>query len=222
MAFITRTDAGRQLATVLRSHVDHNTIVIGVTRGGVAVAAEVARELVVPLEACVVRRLQASDGRWFGCVAERDGLFIDEARVEQMRMPREELARIVAREAETVARLSALYRDSPALLVSGRDLIVVDDGLSASATVFAVAQSLRKRGARSIALAVPIADRRVLDEVAPAFDRTVALEIANPLVSIGAHYSEFLSVSEAEVIELIADARRGGSVMHRAVSRRAY
>lgn len=221
MSFLNRTDAGRQLAIALAHRTSHESIIIGVTRGGVPVAAEVAREIGATLEICVVRKLMV-DGHVVGSVAEAGGLYIDWARVEAFGIAAEAIEAAVQRETTQVVRLGALYRDRPALLVGGYDVLLVDDGLTNPATLQAAIHSLRRRDARTIEVAVPIADACALDTLRPMCDGIIALEIENPLSSIGAHYSDASAVSEAEVVDLLADSRRGTSGLRRAVSRRAY
>jgi putative phosphoribosyl transferase len=222
MTFLNRTDAGRQLADALRFRCGRDTIVVGVTRGGVPVAAELAREVAAPLEICVVRKLYTPAGEAFGCVAEAGGLYLDWERIDKARLTLEEIEDAVERESANVIRLSALYRDRPGLLVGGRDVIVVDDGLVIGAEVKAAAHSLRRRGVRTLELAVPVADSSALEDVALLFDHSLALDTEEPLASVGARYSDFRRVSEAEVVDLLEGSRRGSSAAVRALARRAY
>jgi len=210
MKFLDRADAGRQLAHALRARDTRNTIVMGLTRGGVAVAAELAHELAAPLEICVARKLLTRDGVAFGCVAEAGGLYLDLARVAALGLHSQDVNEVVQREAANVVALSALYRDRPALLVGGRDVILVDDGLTSIAAVRAAAHSLRRRHARTIVLAVPVANAHSVDELRPEVDRVVCLDSDELLATVGARYCEFSAVSEAEVVDLLVASRRGG------------
>ncbi|HEU4729464.1 MAG TPA: phosphoribosyltransferase family protein, partial [Kofleriaceae bacterium] len=149
MRFANRIDAGRQLADTLRAHSLVSPVVVGMSRGGVPVAAEVARELGMPLEICVVRKLQAPglSPVTIGAIAEGGARYIDEALLAGLRVSQQELERATLREQAEVTRLSQLLRDRPAIELAGRDAILVDDGLLTGGTVRAAVRSLGMRGA---------------------------------------------------------------------------
>jgi len=206
MTFINRTDAGRQLAQALRAYRRVDPVVIGMTRGGVPVAAQVARELGAQLDICVVRKLvsTADPPVTIGAVAEGGATYVDTTRTRALSSL--ELERIVARETSEVVRLGALLRDRPPVPLRGRDVIVVDDGVVTVGTIRAAARALRDQGPRFLELAVPIANTNVLDDLRADFDRVTCLIDDPLLVAIGARYVEFSPVSEAEVAGLIARA----------------
>ncbi|MGE5184548.1 MAG: phosphoribosyltransferase [Acidobacteriota bacterium] len=212
MTFMNRADAGRQLATSLRSLHLVRPLVVGITRGGVPVAAEVARLLGIPLDICVVSKLVA-DGATpitIGAVAEGDVGYIDDAIVAQESIARERVEQLAVRELAEVARQAKLLRDRPPAEVRGRDVILVDDGLLSGGTVHAAVWSLRKRGATRITLAVPVANSAALAAVRADLDRVVCLESDPELFAIGARFREVWPVSEAEIIDLLAGVPGGG------------
>ncbi len=210
MTFFHRTDAGRQLAASLRGTSRVDPVVVGITRGGVPVAAEVARILGAPLEICVVRKLVAPGPPpvTIGAVAEGDIRCLDEAAICKLGVSAAAVDEIAAREIAQVERLAKLFRDHPPLDVRARDVILVDDGLLTGATMRAAAWSLRAREPRRITLAVPVANSEALDSVRPDVDYAVCLEIDRLLVAIGTRYADFWPVSEAEVVDLLAASRR--------------
>lgn len=210
MRFINRTDAGRQLADTYRGHSLVAPVVVGLSRGGVPVAAEMARELALPLEICVVRKLVAryEPPVAIGAVAEGGGRYLDEGRIRELGLGDRELAAIVAREQTEIARLSQLLRDRPPLDLRGCDVILVDDGAITGATILAAVVSLRARGVRRIELAIPVASSEALDAVRPWFDRVIFLTAEPMLVAVGARYDDFWPVSDAQVANLLAASRR--------------
>lgn len=210
MSFFNRSDAGRQLAGALHGHVLVDPIVIGISRGGVPVAAEVARVLGLSLEICIVRRLVAPGDPpiTIGAVAEGGAHYTDEARIRELGLSRAEVDAIAARQDAEVTRLGELLRDEPPLELRGRDTFLVDDGAITGGTIRASVRSLRMRGARRIELAVPVGNSQVIGALRSEVDGLVCL-VADPmLVAIGARYDDFGPVSEAEVVATLADARR--------------
>ena len=211
MKFLDRTDAGRQLGIVLRSHGLVDPVVVGLVRGGVPVAAEVARTLDAPLEICIVRKLIApgEPQLTIGAVAEGSAIYVDEARTQDLGLTVEDLEHAIARERSEVARLAELLRSRPPLDLLGRDVILVDDGAVTGGTIRAAARAMHGRGARSLELAVPVGASEVIEALRPEFDRILCLIADRMLVAIGARYSTFPPVSETEVIALLAASRRG-------------
>ena len=206
--FLNRTDAGRQLAQALHGHPRVSPVVIGVVRGGVPVAAEIARELALPLDLCVVRRLLAPTDPPvpFGAVAESDAIYLDETR--EHRLSARDIVTEIARERAEVARLCELLRDRPALDLTGRDVIVVDDAATSIDMLRAAARSMRKRGARSLELAIPVASSQVLADLHTDYERITCLVEDYLLVAIGARSSDFYPVSEAEVVQAVREIAR--------------
>lgn len=208
MTFFDRTDAGRQLGAVLRAHPPMDPIVIGLYRGGVPVAAEVAKLLAAPLDMLVVRKLVAgTPPQTFGAVAD-GAMFLDPQKVGRLALSSKEMAPIVQRESAQVRRLGELLRDAPELDIRGRDAIVVDDALVSGTTIRAAALALRARHPRTLTLALPVADMDALESVRGDFDRTVCLYEEPVMVAAGSRYRSFWPVSEAEVANLISGAHR--------------
>ncbi len=205
MMFRNRADAGHQLASVLRSHARDVPVIVGVVRGGVPVAAEIARALSSPLEICVVRSLIArTEPRVsIGAVAERGAMYLDPARAARLSIGDDEVERLVAEQASEVDRLAAVLRDGFPLDLRDRDVILVDDGIVTGSTIRAAIRSLR-RVARSVDLAVPVGATAVIERIRPFVDHLHCLVSAPGLTAVGARYDSFESVSEAEVASLLA------------------
>lgn len=211
MTFLNRADAGRQLTNALGARKGMDTIVIGVIRGGVPVAAEVARGLDAPLDICVVRKLVVSrEGpTTIGAIAEGGATYFDPPRLARHDASASELAAALARESAEVIRLAHLLRERPPLDVRGRDVILVDDGVISGMTIRAAAFALTARGAHSIELAVPVAAREVIDVLRSDFDRITVLDSAPDLVAVGARYREFWPVADAEIVDVLEAAPLG-------------
>jgi putative phosphoribosyl transferase len=220
MKFANRLDAGRQLGAALLGHPPADPVVVGILRGGVPVADEVAHVLHAPLEICVVRKLFSPGSPSFaiGAIAERDAVYLDEAEIAKLSLSPNDVRQAIALEALEVTRLGQLLRDEPPLSLHRRDAIVVDDGVTTIDTLRAAARSIRGQQPASITLAVPLGNRELLEQLRPYFDRVLCLSAEDMLVAVGSRYRDFWPVSEHEVIALLAAARRDAKVPRRRAS----
>jgi putative phosphoribosyl transferase len=212
MTFQDRYDAGRRLAQALEQYRDEDPVILGLPRGGVVVAYEIARSLAAPLDVLVVRKLGAPGAQEFAIGAIAPGAtLLSRNLVAGLRVPREYLARIIAREADELARRELVYRGTRGPLeVEGRTVILVDDGLATGATAQAAVESLRRRGPKKIVFAAPVCSAdgaKALEEVA---DAVVCLECPADFGAVGYWYRDFSPTTDAEVIEclLATEARR--------------
>jgi putative phosphoribosyl transferase len=204
--FIDRHDAGKRLAERLAGLRADDPLVLGLPRGGVPVAAEVARTLHAPLDVLVVRKLgcpwQPELG--VGAVGEEATLVVNAPLVERLDISEEQLNEIAAREsAEVVRRVHRFRGDRPPVSVLGRTVILVDDGLATGSTVRAGIEVLRVRGARRVVVAVPVAPRETLQEIQALADQVVALEVPATFFAIGEFYVDFTQTSDEEVMDLV-------------------
>jgi putative phosphoribosyl transferase len=210
MTFANRLDAGRQLGAALLAQPLADPIVMGMSRGGVPVAAEVAQVLRAPLEICVVRKLFSPGSPAFaiGAIAEQGAVYLDEPEIVKLRLSATDVKRAIALEALEVTRLGELLRDVPPLSVSSRDAILVDDAVTAIDTLCAAARALRAQKPTTLTLAVPLGNAELLDRLRPEFDRVVCLLVEESLVAAGTRYRDFWPVSENQVVAALAEARR--------------
>lgn len=201
--FADRADAGRELARALRAWRGTEALVLGIPRGGVVVAAEVARILGLRLGTAVVRKLGAPSHEEFavGAIAE-DVRVVNDAAVRGGFVTAEQLAFVEDLERVELKRRTTLFGASVAE-VTGRTAIVVDDGVATGATATAACLSLRAHGAERIVLAVPVApidwrpDREAVDDyVCPHRERD--------FWAVGQYYDDFTQTSDAEVVELLS------------------
>jgi putative phosphoribosyl transferase len=207
--FRNRQDAGRRLAALLTRYRDEHPVVVGIPRGGVPVAAEVARSLGAPLDVIVARKLGAPMNPEYGigAIAEGGARVISEQALQRLRISPRELATLLASAEGELARLVAHLRDGrPALPVRGRIVILVDDGLATGRTARAAAVSLRRRGAARVILAVPVAAASSAAELRSCVDEVVCEQMPEDLWAIGFWYEDFGPTSEDEVSALLGEA----------------
>ena len=202
-----RSDAGRALAQQLSgwSH-RPEALVVGLPRGGIVVAAEVARRLSLPLASWAVRKLahpQAPELA-LGAIAPGGVEIWDEASARAYRLDAPLRQRIVAEQRRELERRQRLYGDPAAAALRHRPLLVVDDGVATGLTVRAALQSLRLNEPSRLVLAVPVIDRRVADVLRPQLDQLVALAEVDDLWAVGVWYQRFEPVSDTEVLQLMA------------------
>lgn len=206
--FRDRKDAGEQLASELVSRgYGAGSVVLGIPRGGVEVASVVARVLGAPLDIVVVRKIGAPGNPEFAAGAvDPDGHVIanPEAWASESYLEQEG-----ATEHREALRRIAEYRGGrPELELAGRDAIVVDDGIATGLTALAALRWLRGRGAKHVVLAVPVIAPSAVRTLTPEADELVALEVPPGFYAVGAHYTRFNQLTDAEVKALLA----GGQV----------
>lgn len=207
MLFVDRHDAGRRLAERLMGWKAEDPVVVGLPRGGIPVAAEVARALGAPLDVLVVRKLgcpwQPELG--LGAIGEGGIRVVNEELVAALRIPPQVLEEVARREGGELARRVARYRGGrPPVPVDDRTVILVDDGIATGFTARAGAQVLRRRGARRVILAAPVAPPEAVDELREAADEVVVLETPTGFGAIGAWYLDFTQTTDDEVAQLLA------------------
>ncbi|MGZ8733866.1 MAG: phosphoribosyltransferase family protein [Acidimicrobiia bacterium] len=209
-AFRDRHDAGRQLAFHLEQLREEHPVVVGLPRGGVPVAYEVANALGAPLDVIVVRKLgvpfQPELG--MGALGEDGVRVLNERVMRAAGVTDEELASVEAREAAEVTRRARSFRgDRPMIELAGRTVIIVDDGLATGGTARAAIQVARAHGARRVVLAVPVAPQEAAHDMADEADRVVVMLQPRRFSAVGQFYADFTQTSDEEVIALLAAAR---------------
>lgn len=213
--FRDRQDAGRRLAAQVRDAfrsagiAGDQCVVLGLARGGVPVAAEVARELGAPLSVLVVRKVGAPGAPEFavGAVAEDGTVKVDDQVVEALGMTRAALAASVEGARRECARRVLAYRGgAPLPSLADRTVLLVDDGIATGFTMRAAVDAVRRAGARGIVVAVPTGSRQGIDGLRPGADAVIACEQPASFGSVGQQYGEFGQVGDAEVAALLATA----------------
>lgn len=210
--FRDRADAGKQLAERLSKLDLDDPVVLGMARGGVSVGAEIARSLGAPLDVIVVRKLghPSQPELGLGAIAEGDVRVMNTDLLNQLGLSQGSLDEVARREESELQRRLAAYRgDRPAVEVSGRTVIVADDGLATGFTALAAVRSLRKRGARRVVLAVPVAPPGAASMLESEADLVVCLVVTERFFGLSEWYLDFRQVSDEEVVRLLATFRPG-------------
>jgi putative phosphoribosyl transferase len=209
MTFASRQDAGYQLGRHLREGALQVDVVMGLPRGGVIVAAEVARVLHRPLDVLVVRKIGHPLHREFavGALAEADVVVLDPAMNRKDPRIQNDLERIIAEEARRLHEYEIRFHHGRRLQLADRDVLLVDDGLATGATTEAAVLSARKQNARSVVVAAPVASINACERLEHVADQVIALDVDPEFDAVGRYYEEFSQTSDEEVIELLEGER---------------
>ncbi|HYP54441.1 MAG TPA: phosphoribosyltransferase [Pyrinomonadaceae bacterium] len=207
MIFRDRTDAGRALARRLTAYAGRaDVLVLALPRGGVPVAFEVADALGAPLDIFLVRKLgvPGQEELAMGAIASGGVRVVNEQVVEYMRITDDVLNEAAAREQKELERRERLYRGArPAPDVTGRVVILVDDGLATGSTMRAAALALRQQRPARVVVAVPVASAQTCREFRREVDEIVCAETPEPFNGVGRWYEDFSQTSDEEVRELL-------------------
>ncbi|MDF6062549.1 phosphoribosyltransferase family protein [Streptomyces sp. NPDC053741] len=209
MQFTDRTDAGRRLSVALRHLGRRDPVVLGLPRGGVPVAYEVAQALGAPLDVIVVRKLGVPyhPELGFGAIGEGGVRVISEEIVRRTGVGEKDLVAVERAEAAELVRRAHAYREGrPRLPLEGRAVVVVDDGVATGATARAACQVVRAQGAAYVVLAVPVAPPDAAARLREDADEVVCLSAPVLFSAVGEWYRDFSQTSDEEVVALLARA----------------
>jgi len=209
MIFADRVDAGRRLAARLQHLRGERVVVLGLPRGGVPVAFEVARALGAPLDVIVVRKLgvpfQPELG--MGAIGEDGARIINREVVRLAGVSADELAAVEARERAELERRAWRYReDRPRQPLAGRIAVIVDDGIATGSTARAACQIARAQGAARVVLAVPVAPPGWVARMGGDADELACVQVPEPFFSIGQFYADFCQATDDEVVACLERA----------------
>ena len=208
--FRDRVDAGRQLAQQLSALKNDDVVVLGLPRGGLPVAYEVAEALDAPLDVIVVRKLGVpfQPELAMGAIGEDDTRVLDTDVLTRARITDDELLAVEQAERAQLAERVARYRKGrPRADIAGRTVVVVDDGMATGSTARAACEVARNLGATRVVLAVPVASADVAREF-PAADQVVCVSCEQHLRAVGLHYRDFRPTTDDEVMSLMQAAGR--------------
>ncbi len=210
--FRDRTDAGRRLAAALSEYARRpDVIVLGLPRGGVPVAYEVARELGAPMDVFLVRKLgtPGHEELALGAIASGGVRVLNRRVIDMLAIPERTVAAVAAQEQQELERREREYRDGrPVPDLVGRTAILVDDGLATGSTMRAAAAAVRAQGPARTVVAVPVAAPETCEALRGEVDEVICAATPEPFRAVGFWYEQFEQTSDAEVRELLERARR--------------
>ncbi len=209
--FRDRADAGRELARRLAPAYAGraDVAVLGLARGGVPVAAEVAAQLGAPLDVFVVRKLgvEGHDELAMGAIASGGVRVLNDSVIAGLHIGAAEIERVAAREEQELRRRTQRYRgDRPAPDLGGKVVIIVDDGLATGSTMRAAVAALRRLGPRRVVVAVPVGSAATCHELAAEADEVVCVRTPRTFTAVGQWYRDFAPTTDDQVADAVRSA----------------
>lgn len=211
LPFTDRAEAGCRLVSKLEAYAGRpDLVVLGLPRGGIPVAFEIAQRLGAPLDVVVVRKLGV---RWqpelaMGAVASGGIRILDQALIRSLNLSNYFVYGTIAKEEKEIQRREALFRDGrPAPQLAGRTVILVDDGAATGATMLAAAEAVRGQYPKRIVIAIPVASRDAYAKFEAEVGKCICLAIPHPFFAVSHWYKSFPQVSDDEVQQLLSRSR---------------
>lgn len=220
LPFADRREAGRKLAARLIDKAKDDPVVVALPRGGVPVAYEVAKALNSPLDLLMVRKIGAEGWKEFGLGAVIDGdhphLVLNEDVVRQIDPNPDYIRAEMKRQLKEIERRRQIYcGDRKPISLTGRTVIVVDDGIATGGTVRAALEGVRRNDPEKVILAVPVAPPATLEELASLCNEIICLASPVNFGAVGAFYSNFDQTGDDEIIQLLAELEQRPDVGQR-------
>ena len=205
MIFASRKEAGEKLGQELQTRKFQADAILGLPRGGVVVAAEIARILKRPLDVLVVRKIGHPDFREFavGALAEAETVVLDKIALERTRVRPDELDEIIAEETIRLKDYVRKFEHGKRSSLEGKSILLVDDGLATGATTEAAVRSARTQGGTRITVAVPVSSTNGYSRLSSVSDEVIALWIDPNFQAVGQYYSRFSQTTDEEVLRLL-------------------
>lgn len=221
MRFVNRKDAGQYLADRLQSlSAQRNMIVLGIPRGGVPIAFEIAMRIHAPLDVFLSRKLgvPSNPELAFGAVAAEGGRYLDQEVMQAASISPRQIEQITQKVRATLELRTRLYRgDRPPIEVTGKTVILVDDGVATGASVVAAIEALRQMKPAFLILAVPVLPLETRAWMQSKVDRLVYVVAAESFTAVGQFYDDFSQVSDDEVTTLLRQAQSNSAIRQRDV-----
>jgi len=209
-AFKDRESAGEMLSRVLMRYQGGHAAVVAVPRGGVPVGFSIARNLQIPLDVVIPRKLPIPEEpeAGFGAVTGDGSVVLNDKLVAQLNLPAKTIDAIIKEVQREVRRREAVYRQAgPRINLGGRTVIVVDDGLASGYTMLAAIKSVKKDGPRKVVAAVPCSPVRSIDLVTPQVDEIYCLIRSDePIFAVASYYEDFADLSDGQVLDYLRKA----------------
>jgi putative phosphoribosyl transferase len=212
VTFKDRVEAGKRLAEALKSFRGKDVVVLGIPRGGVVVANEVAKVLGAPLDIVVTRKIEAPGEPEFalGAVTQEGDVVIDRQTAESLGATPQYLNDQIRRKREEVNdRMRRLRGDAPYPELEGKVVLIIDDGIATGKSITAAVISVKKRKPKEVVVAVPVAPREAIETLSAEGTRVVCLQTPGSFFAIGEFYRDFDQVDDAEVIRIMTESSTG-------------
>jgi putative phosphoribosyl transferase len=209
MDFASRQDAGRKLGEYLGQQSVHADLVLGLPRGGVIVAAEVAKALHRPLDVLVVRKIGHPLYREFavGALAEPDVVLLHDQAIEQHQVRPAELNAIIAEEQQRLREYRQRFAGGQPPDLAAKSVLLVDDGLATGSTMQAAVRSARQRRASHVLVAVPVTSEHASEILSQEADQVYALLVDPDFQAVGRYYALFEQTTDLEVMQALQESR---------------
>lgn len=210
MIFKNRVDAGRQLAKLLIPLKDEKPVVLGLPRGGVPVAFEVAKVLNAPLDVLIIRKLGVP---WqpelaFGAIGEGGERYLNPDVLENIHITKEEIEEVESKEfVEIKKRQLHFHGNRKPIDISHKLVIIVDDGIATGATVQVACQVAKTRGAKEVVIATPVASSEAVIRLNLIADKCLVLDIPESFNAVGEWYEDFSQTTDDEVVRILQESR---------------
>lgn len=210
---MNRVTAGQALAEALAERNFDHPLVLALPRGGVPVAAEVARKLGAPLDLVMVRKIGVPNQPELAAAAVVNGahpeIVVNDGIAAMAGLTRSDIEALADAQLEEIKRRRAIYmKGRTQVPIEGKTAIIVDDGIATGATIRAALLAVRRQDPSRLVLAVPVAPADTLDDLRPTVDEIVCLETPEPFYAIGGHYVDFNQVPDEEVVQRLAEAAK--------------
>ena len=210
--FRNREEAGRKLASALMEFKGKDVVVLGIPRGGVVVANEVAKALGAPLDIVVTRKIEAPGEPEYalGAITQEGDVIMDRQAAESLGATPAYLDDQVRKKKEEVKeRIQRLKGDTASPRLEGRVVVIVDDGIATGSSVSAAVMSVKKRKPKEVVVAVPVAPADAVEMLSAEGARVVCLETPGPFLAIGEFYGDFGQVEDSEVRRILEERPSG-------------
>jgi putative phosphoribosyl transferase len=211
MRFENRTDAGRRLGALLSDRPRNDVVVLGIPRGGVPVAYEVAKALGAPLDVILVRKIGVpfQPELAMGAIGEDEVRVVDDDVFRQTGVSDSDFAAVEARERDELARRARRFRgERERVALAGRTALIVDDGIATGSTVRAACRVVRAHGAAHVIVATPVAPPSITARLSRDADEVIVVESREAFRAIGQFYDDFSQTTDEEVTECLERSRR--------------
>ena len=205
MVFASRQRAGQLLSRKLLDEEIKADLVLGLPRGGVVVAAEIARAMQLPLDVLVVRKIRHPTNREFavGALAEGDVMLVNEQAIGDIRWARAGLEEVIAEETARLQDYIQRFHKGDPLNLNDQRVVLADDGLATGATMQVAIRSVRQQNAAAAIVVVPVASLDAVNLLSPLADELIALQIDASFDAVGRYFDHFAQVTDEEVLALL-------------------